>query len=58
MKNKIAVIGNGLSGKGGTESVLTYLGNCQTIIKQFDLELFIFSPVKHQAFLRVSIFVC
>ncbi|NDR77683.1 glycosyltransferase [Fructilactobacillus sanfranciscensis] len=52
MKNKIAVIGNGLSGKGGTESVLTYLGNCQTIIKQFDLELFIFSPVKHQAFLK------
>lgn len=52
MKEKVAVIGNGLSGKGGTESVLTYLGNCQAILKQFDLELFIFSPVKHQEFLK------
>lgn len=52
MKKKVAVIGNGLSGKGGTESVLAYLGNCKTILNQFDLELFIFSPVKHQEFLK------
>lgn len=52
MKKKVAVIGNGLSGKGGTESVLAYLGNCQTILNKFDLELFVFSPVKYQEFLK------
>ncbi|USS90337.1 glycosyltransferase [Fructilactobacillus carniphilus] len=50
MDNKIAILSNGLSGKGGTETVLSYVGNSREIKKHFDLVLFVFSKVKDESF--------
>ncbi|ANZ57750.1 glycosyltransferase [Fructilactobacillus lindneri] len=52
MKKKVTVISNGLSGKGGTETVLSHLGNSESINAVFELDLFIFSKVRYSKWLK------
>lgn len=52
MKNEIAIVSGNLSGKGGTETVISYIGKSKLIEKKNDITLFVYDKINDKKWLK------